>query len=484
MSRAKIAGVVAAVVVGLTLAAYFLTTSSLEARIEKESEARVKRARDLIHQVAQLEGLGLIRRTERLAANPIFLRAVAESNDVARAQIADEAFRQFIAELPAGDPKPDNIVIVDAKGEVAAMLDVPRPDNEEWKSKYPAIAAAIDKRQVSNDVWEYRNSVMKVGVAPFFDPQTGDVKGALTLFYALNAREAQEQARVLGLDVAYLFGDRVRATSFRRGGKAEEDVEKQKDLAKPVYSGGLAAEAFDKGIAEKVVKVELGKETYLASAVRLPNFSAKSAGAVVLVSLTQALAPIGTAKLAILLLGVGALLIAILAMFVTARLILHPAEEIELGVTEIINGNIDYTFKPVGADFDGLANALNVMLARLLGRPEPGDETYDENGNVQTTKVLLDDDGMPSGAANVATSPEVLALAQEPEGEYYARVYREYLEGRKQTGEGIDGVTFDSFTAKLRISEANLKKKYACKSVRFRVATKNGQITLKPVPIF
>ena len=91
---------------------------------------------------------------------------------------------------------------------------------------------------------------------------------------------------------------------------------------------------------------------------------------------------------------------------------------------------------------------------------------------------------MPSGAAGLATSPEVLALAQEAEGEYYARVYREYLEGRKQTGEGVEGVTFDSFTAKLRISEANLKKKYACKSVRFRVTTKNGQVTLKPVPIF
>ena len=30
------------------------------------------------------------------------------------------------------------------------------------------------------------------------------------------------------------------------------------------------------------------------------------------------------------------------------------------------------------ADFDGLANALNVMMSRLTGRPEPGEE--DEEG--------------------------------------------------------------------------------------------------------
>src|SRR5262245_18247547 len=93
-----------------------------------------------------------------------------------------------------------------------------------------------------------------------------------------------------------------------------------------------------------------------------------------MMSLRSALAPICAVKVTILLLGAGALLIAILAMLITARLILNRAEEIELGVNEIINGNIDYTFQPVGADFDGLANGLNVMLARLLGRPEPGEE--------------------------------------------------------------------------------------------------------------
>ena len=36
----------------------------------------------------------------------------------------------------------------------------------------------------------------------------------------------------------------------------------------------------------------------------------------------------------------------------------------------MINGNLDRTFTPVGSELDGLANGLNVMLARLLGLAE------------------------------------------------------------------------------------------------------------------
>ena len=95
-------------------------------------------------------------------------------------------------------------------------------------------------------------------------------------------------------------------------------------------------------------------------------------------------------------------------------------------------------------------------------------------------KVLLDEE---VGGSAAAADPAVVALAQEPESDYYRRIYNEYLEARKGVGESIDGVTFESFSAKLRLNEANLKKKYNCRAVRFRVQTKNNQVTLKPVPI-
>jgi hypothetical protein len=189
---------------------------------------------------------------------------------------------------------------------------------------------------------------------------------------------------------------------------------------------------------------------------------------------------VNSVKMAILMLGLAGLVISILGIFLTARLILGPAEEIEQGISEIINGNIDYQFKPVGADFDGLANALNVMLARLLGRAEPGEEEYDDQGNVigGTSKVQLADAEPPSAA-----DKEALALANEPEADYYRRLYNEFVEAKKKAGDSVEGLNFDGFTAKLRMNEASLKKKYSAKAVRFRVQVKDGQVTLKPVPI-
>jgi hypothetical protein len=75
------------------------------------------------------------------------------------------------------------------------------------------------------------------------------------------------------------------------------------------------------------------------------------------------------------------------------------------------------------------------------------------------------------------------ALAEEPEAQYLQRVFNEYVEARKQTNEGTEGLTFDSFAAKLKQNEAALKQKYNCRIVRFKVAIKNGQATLKPVPM-
>src|SRR2546430_7130751 len=85
----------------------------------------------------------------------------------------------------------------------------------------------------------------------------------------------------------------------------------------------------------------------------------------------------------------------------------------------IINGNLDRTFRPVGPELDGLANGLNVMLARLLGRPEPGEEELDEEGNpIIPGRVEFEE-----GEEKPQTDPELAKLAQESEPDYYKRVF-------------------------------------------------------------
>ena len=168
-----------------------------------------------------------------------------------------------------------------------------------------------------------------------------------------------------------------------------------------------------------------------------------------------------------------------LGLYLTHRRLVAQVDQIELGVTDIINGNVDRTFRPVGPELDGLANGLNVMLARLLGRPEPGEEEFDEDGNpIIPGRVEFEE-----GEEKPQTDPDLAALAQESEPDYYKRVFTEYVAARKAVG-SPDDVSFENFIAKLKVNEGKLKAQYQCRAVRFRVVTKDGKVTLKPVPIF
>jgi hypothetical protein len=178
-------------------------------------------------------------------------------------------------------------------------------------------------------------------------------------------------------------------------------------------------------------------------------------------------------------LGLVGLLVAVGAAVLTAMRFLSPLDRIETGVAEVINGNREVIFDTPSKDFEGLENALNVMLARLTGRPDPTDED-DGSGQPARWGGELTVDAATTGPQ---TSPELLSLAQEPEEQYLKRIFDEYLVARRQTNEGTEGLNFDGFAQKLRQNEATLKKKYNCSLVRFKVVIKNNQTTLKPVPI-
>src|SRR5262249_13398818 len=216
------------------------------------------------------------------------------------------------------------------------------------------------------------------------------------------------------------------------------------------------------------------------------DYPAVTAGAVVLMAPSEQAERVSIVKIFILVLGLGALAAALFGMYMSNHRILNQVDQIELGVADIINGNLDRTFRPVGDELEGLANGLNVMLARLLGRPEPGEEEFDEDGNpIVPGRVEFEeaDENAPAPVRPAGPDPELAALAQEPEPDYYKRVFTEYVEGHKQIG-NPDEVSFENFIAKLRVNEGKLKAQYNCKAVRFRVIVKDGKVTLKPVPIF
>ena len=100
--------------------------------------------------------------------------------------------------------------------------------------------------------------------------------------------------------------------------------------------------------------------------------------------------------------GLLAILVLLGAVVLTSARFIKPLDQIELGVAEIINGNIDYQFRPVGPDFEGLSNGLNVMLARLLGREEPNEdepeEEQDETARWRSDQMQVEEGSGPTAA--------------------------------------------------------------------------------------
>ncbi len=507
MSRTVIAAVVAAVIAAVTAIAYFVTSSSFEQRVRNDADGTFQRAYPGVDQLTQLESIVTLNKAERLAAEPEFAAALMTDSADERQRQSLIGFQKFTADERQGDVRPDIIALVDAgtlpgrqRGNILAMNGVPTVVPKQWQKDVkpgdppqtviPALNVVLGKKVIISDIWNNgAKGMMKIGVAPVINPDVqptaanpdSNIIGAIVVAYSQTAQEAQKAQKLLGADIAYVDGKSVVATSFSRGG-TEEDTAKAHQLNDYLATPAAAVNGKQRFTIE-------GTE-YIGASIQMPrkatkpwpsDYPAPTASVWVLAPIVDTGNTAGTVKLFILLLGGGGLAIAMLGLYLSNRRLVAQVDQIEQGVTDIINGNVDRTFRPVGLELDGLANGLNVMLARLLGRPEPGEEEFDDDGNpIILGRVEFEESDEPQATK---PDPDLAALAQESEPDYYKRVYTEYLAARKATG-NPDEVSFENFIAKLKVNEGKLKAQYQCRAVRFRIVTKDNKVTLKPVPIF
>jgi hypothetical protein len=387
--------------------------------------------------------------------------------------------------------KADVVLITDAQGKVIARdLNVNAMFGEDVRKQFPVVEAALNGT-ASGGVASLSNRMAEVAAAPLARAD-GKVLGTLLVGYTVTARDAQSRRDQLGADVGYFFQGQVQTSSFVEGSGADakEDGNKTHALNAalfPAQGRKPGAEALEKGVPTPAFRVSLDGQDFLAIASPL-HAKERTAGFVVLQSLSPAEDIAGDVGTKVFLFGLLSILVALAVAVLTANRFIKPLDQIELGVAEIINGNIDYTFKPVGPDFEGLSNSLNVMLARLLGREEPNEDAVDEEENEgqrwQSDQMVVEE--LPGSAVTGQSSsdPTTVALGGENEGSYYPRLFNEYLAALKAAGKPTKGLSVQMFTAKLRLIEGGLKQRWKCKQVRFRVSQSGGEVTLRPVPLF
>ncbi len=491
MSRAAIGAGVVLTILALVAATQYVTVGELQQQIRTDVDQRVQRARLLHENSTTLQGLSVLKTAESFARDLDLGRALlAKLGSSERYTRSTAAFDRFIAATDKKTQKADYLWLLDSAGDVAAMPGFTQPTapallkDKQGQLLHGAITLALSQNRSTSEVWSHNSEMLRVGVAPVIkinDEGISSTIGAIVVGYTVTAQQAQQDYRLLGAHVAYFYENKIYRTSFRGKGGGEDTLLHNSLVAAP-SAKELREEALTYGKGQRK-QLSVGAKTFIATAGRLPQFSTtvlpaeypNKAGALLLVSLDDAMAPLQPTRYAIWLLGVAAALVALLGLVLVSRRFLSQADDLQVAINDVIGGNIDRTFQSVGKELDGVAHGLNVMLSRLVGRPEPGDEDF---GVAEQNAAAMRFDTTEMSAKDAAN----LALAQEDEDDYLKRIFSEYIEAKQKLGQPTSE-NYERFVTRLRMSEANLKARFQCKAVRFRVSEKEDKVTLKPVPI-
>jgi hypothetical protein len=480
----KIGLIAAAVLVALTGLFYATITSSLQDSVRQDVESRVSRAQRVYRDISQLDGFKLANLASARARSAQVLAVFDKGDASARQSAAYEACEMVNQQLKQDNRKADIVAILDSTGKIVGRDLNPNADvGLDLRAKYPAVSQAL-KGGAVKDVWTWQGRVHEVAVAPIVKADNSII-GAMLLAWVVSATTAQNSRDLLDTEIGFFLDGKVYASSFVSSvDRSKEDVTKSQTLSNLLFAGGKIAEGvLQRGTPSEVQTWEIEGRSFAAVVAPMPgNFANRTSGFVVLASLSDGMVRVHEAGMKVLFFGLLAVVVTFVVSARTARRFISPLDKIELGVAEVINGNIDYTFKPVGQDFEGLSNSLNVMLARLLGREEPNEEAVEEEeeGGKQVWKaeamVIAEGDGS-------APPSTVTELADESEAAYYPRLFNEYVASLQKLGQSTQGMSVLAFMAKLSLTEAGLREKWECKTIRFLLAQQGSQISFRPVKI-
>ena len=490
--KAKMSVIAVILVLALTAILYVAIITPWANRVRAEAQADVDRAAEVVQRSQRLHSYDLVALAKQISIDFDFVNAITTEEGHGRRQAIFEAITEYDQKLRAENRKAHFFAVVDRQGKVIAR-DLNIKDMHGDKLGYRSVSRAL-AGLASSDVLFMKNRMMRAAAAPIVAGEKGQVQGAVVIAYDFTAAEARAEHDRMNAHVVYVMDGAARASSFFVGGK--EDGAQVKAVGAALTAGGSpAATAFGAEKISELFEAVVDNETYMVKAGPLPGSvevrgvemknprakkteleASKNVGFAVMVNMSQRLAAVTKARMMIGGCGLLFVLLILGCMWAVARYFVRAEDNLELGVAEVINGNLDYVFD-AQQEFEGLANALNVMLARLLGRPEPGEDDESDQSWRADLLSVEDLDSTLSGGG------EAQQLAAEPEAAYYSRIHGEYIAARKAVNLQVDGITLESFTQKVRANEAMLKAKHKCAMVRFMVSTGGGKVSLRPIKI-
>lgn len=365
------------------------------------------------------------------------------------------------------------------------VLTTGLPQSDIWTSKELAsMGEKKSKKDQGKGEGEdsLRSTLIRVGMAAI-NGDGGKVVGGVCAGWSLSDKKATEIGKNLGTGVVFLEGDDYAASSKGLSSVSKATIKKLK-------SNRVEAKKYDKvdGTVEfeglKPTLVTVGGKRYLGASGIMAG--ARRVGAhsfLVLVPLDDAKEPFKLVSWIVLVLGGFAIVIVLLMIFFMSRHFLKPIDEIYSGVNEMLAGDLDYSFGVPSRETEGLCYALNGLLAKLLGRPEPEDEedaVEDSDGPEKITVAMGPLPDQPTGAAD----DSVAELVKEDDEAHYRRIYSAYVEAMEEYGDDTSAFTYEDFKQLIDVNLRMIKSRFECEMVRFkRTSDSEGAPRLDPIPI-
>ncbi len=475
------------VVLLVGLAAYLVVRNSLHDELASDLQESIESDSELLSRSWRLAGTELAADVAERASSTAVRKAFSGGDEGRRRRRAFDAAQAvstwFQDQGQGRRERPKIVALIDETGRVVARdTDPNRMFGTSLRKEVEQLGTALDKGVPAWGIWEEEGRLAAVAVAPVRD-ELGGILGALLVGYDLSNGFAQREAKIIGDDVAFITGDKVYSASTSapvRNALQRHLFSEPLDSATRGALGGKRSAPW---------RVGLDGDQYLGVTAPLPNSGGVEAGYVVLVNETQQAAPAQDAARMILWLTLLGLLGVVMYGFIMANAIMDPIARIEDDILAVINGRNDVRLQIDTPELGGLSYRVNQLINMFTGVAEE-----DEQGRAVTSSG--------GWAAVTVTGPEIVrlkrnsqdskleanevdtqALAGEPEGRYYTRLYQEYVAAKRNIGEDVSNIPEERFVERIKSNASHLLSKHDARMVRFRVETEGGQVNLKPVVI-
>jgi hypothetical protein len=377
--------------------------------------------------------------------------------------LAEEVMPEVQKEFQ-GRVRVDFAIMLDEHGSGRAHSRNPKWSGKtKFADKYPVIfAARANPDKTFRDIIYFEDTEKHYLVSVSSIQDESRTMGFVVVGSALDSN-IWADATLMNAELSYMENDKVLATTF----KEERSTEEVRTRATSRTSTITPFET----------------ERFMSIAHTLDgNYSNNSLHAVFSRDMTQLTDSVTSGILWMVIGTFVVFLIALILLQIFVRQFMKPLEEIESGIHQIISGNHDYYFP-----FDyreimakSLAEAMNLMVAVLLGKPLPEEEEDSEwiEENIKFAELKAEEHVEENKAELDAAHK---ALFEVEANAYYKDLFEHFIDAKTTLGHDVAKLTKAKFLHKIAQNETQLRLRMEKSAVRFVVQTKGDDVVLEPV---